>query len=175
MGSHLRLSNLSNRRGFHLDRPAEDSVFLGPGGDFLGFLHGALNLLAFAVLAHVVGEVVGEDHVVSADNLDCLGVSNVLNTVDGSVGDLTAGFHGHSLGKGGHNLKPVLVLDALALAVLNSGVPDVVVPVASVGLKFEGRSIVVANDVHSVGTLHGGTDESYLEGTESHGLAPGCA
>ena len=122
--------------------------------NFLAGGHGTSDLGAVVLgFADVVGDVVGQDHLVSVNNLDGFVVGDVLNTVHGGSGNLTARLHGHGLSKSSDDLEPVLVLHAFVLAGRLSGRPDVVVLSTGSSLEAEGGLAEGVNLLHGKLTL----------------------
>jgi len=124
------------------------------GSNLLGVGNGTSDLSAVVLgFADVVGDVVGEHHLVTVDNLDRFVVGDVLDTLGRGSGNLTARLHGHGLSKSSDDLKPVLVLHAFVLAGRLSGSPNVVVLTSGSSLKVESGLSEGVNLSHGQFTL----------------------
>ena len=129
-------------------------LFRSAGSNLLGVGNGTSDLSAVVLgFADVVGDVVGEHHLVTVDNLDRFVVGDVLDTLGRGSGNLTARLHGHGLSKSSDDLKPVLVLHAFVLAGRLSGSPNVVVLTSGSSLKVESGLSEGVNLSHGQFTL----------------------
>jgi len=149
------------------------------GSNLLGVGNGTSDLSAVVLgFADVVGDVVGENHLVTVDNLDRFVVGDVLDTLGRNSGNLTARLHGHGLSKSSDDLEPVLVLHAFVLAGRLSGSPDVVVLSSGSSLEVEGMSSEGVNLSHGDLTLDHeveGLDLSHASGSSSAPVSTGSS
>lgn len=149
----------------------------GARSNFLAGGDGTSDLGAVVLgFADVIGDVVGQNHLVSVNNLDGFVVGDVLNTVRGGSGNLTARLHGHGLSKSSDDLEPVLVLHAFVLAGRFSGRPDVVVLSTGSSLEVESELSEGVNLLHGNLTLDDeveGLDLGHTGGSSSAPVSAG--